>query len=151
MAYVVALLLKHHTALAQPASHLDAFERPGMHAKSVRFTFLLLTAVVVALLWLQSLPWTYYLYCLTPVLLLHQVTQQRRVFTYALHSLIDKGFIMKTILYITMTAVAMECIVWSFFNRSVLSVLLVSLALWPLSTTLLFSHKVNDFRFFPKK
>ncbi|KAF7245252.1 GPI ethanolamine phosphate transferase 1 [Varanus komodoensis] len=100
--YVILIIVKAHTNLPKNITMNKAA------GSLLQYTFLAIGALIAIFLFLQSLPWTYYVYCLLPVPIWYAVLKD------------SDG----------------DVLVFSFFYRFALSFGLVAFSAWPLVTQL---------------
>ena len=97
--------------------------------------------VTVALLMYQSSPLLYYLYYLLPIVCWTYAWQQRSVVHQSWNSArLKPAAVFKITAAIVCTLCGLEMLVLSFFYRSVLSIILLVIALWPYCTNLNSKH-----------
>lgn len=95
--------------------------------------FFLLHIIAVYLMYAQSYPLQYYVYCCLPVWLWWAVTRKAHVFVAAVHH--SKSHPLKIAAVLLMYLMGIELLVVTFFERWVLSVLISVLTLWPFMLT----------------
>lgn len=139
--FLVTLILQH-TLIIRPRHNLDLQQRGFWRSeKGIRLAFTLLGVVVVTLLYIQSQATTHYIYCLLPVVIWHKVFQRADVFVDLYYYIVDHGYVKRTIVAVLMGICGLEIIILGFFWRQLLSVGLLGIALWPLSTHLAHSNR----------
>ncbi|ELT99695.1 hypothetical protein CAPTEDRAFT_184012 [Capitella teleta] len=129
MAHILIRIIQNHTNLPH-AKHAGIPASFWLSAKGLRIISGCLTTVVLCLLYVQSLPWTYYVYCCLPLALWHKVIQRWRFIREVFWYLNDHGLWKDVALFSLLSVAALEIIVLSFFYRELLSVALVSMAIW---------------------
>uniref|UniRef100_H3CRR9 GPI ethanolamine phosphate transferase 1 n=1 Tax=Tetraodon nigroviridis TaxID=99883 RepID=H3CRR9_TETNG len=123
--YVVLLILKTHAGLSRNPSVLRQIPNPTL----VR-AFMCVAAVITAFLLLQKSPGTYYIYCLLPVPVWYSVFKESGTLTDLIHSAPSLP-LWKCLSYFLLVALGVELLVVSFFHRTMLTVGLAVLSLWP--------------------
>ncbi|XP_039766590.1 GPI ethanolamine phosphate transferase 1 isoform X1 [Ornithorhynchus anatinus] len=98
----------------------------GFAALGVSIAFFLL---------IQSCPWTYYVYCLSPVPIWYAVLREFHVIQDLITSLLTFS-VSHSVGFLIVFALGIEILVLSFFYRSMLTVGLIALAAWPFFTQL---------------
>ncbi|XP_061446212.1 GPI ethanolamine phosphate transferase 1 isoform X3 [Rhineura floridana] len=127
--YVILIILKAHTNLTR------SIAKNEVAGSLFQYTFLAVGVLIAIFLLVQSLPWTYYIYCLLPVPIWYAVLKQYPVIQGLATSLLNfqpaqfAGILLVCILGI-------EILVFSFFYRSTLSFGLIAFSAWPLVTQL---------------
>uniref|UniRef100_A0A8D2L0Q2 GPI ethanolamine phosphate transferase 1 n=1 Tax=Varanus komodoensis TaxID=61221 RepID=A0A8D2L0Q2_VARKO len=101
----------------------------------LQYTFLAIGALIAIFLFLQSLPWTYYVYCLLPVPIWYAVLKEYPVIQGLNTSLLN---FQRTqfVGFLVVCTLGIEILVFSFFYRFALSFGLVAFSAWPLVTQL---------------
>nr|DBA24635.1 TPA: hypothetical protein GDO54_012262 [Pyxicephalus adspersus] len=108
----------------------------------VTYGFATLALCTVFFLIIQSSPWTYYVYCLLPILIWNEVSKE----LWILHRLRIYMITVSTfrvVGFIVVIGFGVLLLVLSFFYRSVLSAGLVGFACWPLITKLWGQAKIT--------
>lgn len=141
--YVILLIIKHHTpivhvSLEQQESVLLAGEYPKL---KVAFLFLFIGSIVSWLLFEQNSPPMYYIYFLAPVFLWGLIFCRWDLIKQTQIYIERRNYTLKFIGIIILSIFGLELLVVSFFRRGLLSLGLVFISLWPLTTTLKYSHK----------
>ncbi|XP_060134011.1 GPI ethanolamine phosphate transferase 1 isoform X3 [Zootoca vivipara] len=125
--YVILIITKMHTDLTRSIANKEGA------SCLFQYTFLAVGVLIAIFLLIQSLPWTYYIYCLLPVPIWYTVLKEYPVIQRLVTSLVNfqpaqlAGFLLVCILGI-------EILVFSFFYRSTLSFGLLIFSMWPLVT-----------------
>nr|XP_056710965.1 GPI ethanolamine phosphate transferase 1 [Euleptes europaea] len=120
--YVILVIIKAQANLTQ---------RTPNKISLFRYVFPAAGVLIVIFLLVQSLPWTYYIYCLLPVPIWYAVFKNYPVIQALATALLSiprahsVGFLLAS-------TVGIEILVFSFFYRSTLSFGLISFAMWPL-------------------
>lgn len=124
--YVVLFILKTHASLRKPPSntHLVTERNLGQ-------AFLCIGLLVALFLYVQSSPWTYYIYCLLPVPVWYSVMREFETLAGLIRS-IPSLPLSKCFGYFLLITFGIELLVMSFFYRAMLTLGLVVLALWPM-------------------
>ncbi|XP_052819146.1 GPI ethanolamine phosphate transferase 1-like [Mya arenaria] len=126
MAYTLMLVFEQHSGVVKRSSW-----KQESHDALVIVVFGCIGVIVAVLLYVQSLPWTNYLYCLIPVTLWMAVVLRRDV----LVQVIDYTITMKNrtsfLVAVLASLVGLEILVIGFFFREMLSVGLALIAILP--------------------
>ncbi|XP_069112966.1 GPI ethanolamine phosphate transferase 1-like isoform X2 [Argopecten irradians] len=134
--YILVLVVKEHTDVVKVRVKLVTLHQPVLLRKEVIIGgYSTVGALVIILLSVQSLPWTYYLYCLLPVALWMVVTLNWHVLLDCYTRLKEaspKGFLVNFFLTLVMFVLGLEILVAGFFYRHLLSVGLVCMGMLPL-------------------
>ncbi|KAK6185837.1 hypothetical protein SNE40_007983 [Patella caerulea] len=93
--------------------------------------FVILGLLVLIVLLVQHSPWTYYLYCLLPVILWNKATQGLKFVIHHLNVIKERKKIVTLSLSIFINLLGLQILVLGFFYRELLSIGLVGMALWP--------------------
>ncbi|XP_023225401.1 GPI ethanolamine phosphate transferase 1-like [Centruroides sculpturatus] len=141
--YVILLIIKNHTAiihisLEQQQSVLLAGEYPKL---KITLLFLFIGSIVTWLLYEQNSPAMYYIYFLTPVFLWNLIFCRWDLIQQAQIYMERRNYTLKFIGIIIICIVGLELLVASFFRRGLLSLGLIFISLWPLTTSLRYTHK----------
>ncbi|XP_033753855.1 GPI ethanolamine phosphate transferase 1-like isoform X2 [Pecten maximus] len=134
--YILVLVVKEHTDVVRVRVKLVALDQPVLLGrKFIIGGYSAVGALVFILLSVQSLPWTYYLYCLLPVALWTVVTLNWYVLWDCYQRLKEAsptGVSVNLCLTVVMCILGLEILVAGFFYREVLSVGLVCMGVLPL-------------------
>ncbi|XP_062986337.1 GPI ethanolamine phosphate transferase 1 [Elgaria multicarinata webbii] len=127
--YVILIIIKTHTSLTKNIS------RTKTDGSFFQCTFVAVGASIAIFLLIQSLPWTYYIYCLLPVPIWYAVLKEYPVIQGLITSLLN---FQRTefVGFLVFCTLGIEILVFSFFYRSALSFGLVAFSAWPLVTQL---------------
>ncbi|XP_044282355.1 GPI ethanolamine phosphate transferase 1 isoform X2 [Varanus komodoensis] len=127
--YVILIIVKAHTNLPKNITMNKAA------GSLLQYTFLAIGALIAIFLFLQSLPWTYYVYCLLPVPIWYAVLKEYPVIQGLNTSLLN---FQRTqfVGFLVVCTLGIEILVFSFFYRFALSFGLVAFSAWPLVTQL---------------
>ncbi|XP_067124536.1 GPI ethanolamine phosphate transferase 1-like [Centruroides vittatus] len=141
--YVILLIIKNHTAiihisLEQQQSVLLAGEYPKL---KITLLFLFIGSIVAWLLYEQNSPAMYYIYFLTPVFLWNLIFCRWDLIQQAQIYMERRNYTLKFIGIIIICIVGLELLVASFFRRGLLSLGLIFISLWPLTTSIRYTHK----------
>ncbi|GFO46741.1 GPI ethanolamine phosphate transferase 1 [Plakobranchus ocellatus] len=144
MGYILHLVMVEHTQIGhQAVSSVDTRKRSAMRQESsalltYRGSALgcgLLAAVctgIIVLLYVQSLPLMYYVYCLLPVFLWYKSIEGWYKLGPVIRSLlVHSGFPWSLLLSSLFCLGGLEITVQSFYRRELLSLGLLILSLWP--------------------
>ncbi|KAF5897496.1 GPI ethanolamine phosphate transferase 1, partial [Clarias magur] len=123
--YVVLVILKTHASLRKPPAGRDT--SAGRHLGRV---FACVGLLVSLFLFLQSSPFTYYIYCLLPVPVWYGVLKESRILVDFISS-VPSLPLSKCFGYFVLVTFGIELLVVSFFHRAILTLGLIALALWP--------------------
>ncbi|XP_051538836.1 GPI ethanolamine phosphate transferase 1-like isoform X1 [Myxocyprinus asiaticus] len=136
--YVVLFILKTHASLRKPptSTHMIA-------ERSLDRTFLFVGLLVTLFLWVQSSPWTYYIYCLLPVPVWYSVIKEFETFAGLIRS-IPSLPLSKCFGYFLLVTFGIELLVVSFFYRAMLTLGLIVLSLWPMLSGLYIKAKFSS-------
>nr|XP_060630689.1 GPI ethanolamine phosphate transferase 1 [Anolis sagrei ordinatus] len=127
--YVILVIIKAHTSLTR---NVTINKVAGSLFQS---TFLAVGIFIIIFLAIQSLPWTYYIYCLLPVPIWYAVLKEYPVIQGLITFLLNfqrTQFVGFLLVY----TLGIEILVFSFFYRAALSFGLIAFAAWPLVTQL---------------
>ncbi|KAI8360779.1 Phosphatidylinositolglycan class N-domain-containing protein [Blakeslea trispora] len=83
-----------------------------------------------AMLWVQKMPFMYYAYVFFPIFFWNQILQNYHFILETLQSCLSHG-IVRSIAFVALALAFLEALVYSFFNRGVLSAIFVLLSVWP--------------------
>lgn len=133
--YVILMIIKEHTTLSRTVAKDEVMFL-------LQYTFPAVGVLIAVFLFLQSLPWTYYVYCLLPVSIWYAVLKEYPV----IHGLIT--FLMnfpwtQSVGFLIVWIFSIEILVFSFFFRSTLSFGLIAFSIWPLVTQLWSRAKIT--------
>ncbi|KAK7114393.1 GPI ethanolamine phosphate transferase 1-like [Littorina saxatilis] len=142
MGYVLHLIVADHTIVGPSTLQGKSLGAQG-GIPVMYHVFATIGVLVALLLYVQSLPWTYYLYCLTPVLLWMKFAQGWNTIYAALKGVIKEAYVMPMALSTLFCFLGLEITVMSFFYRELLSVGLVGMAFWAISTPLWNTHRTT--------
>ncbi|XP_010888475.2 GPI ethanolamine phosphate transferase 1 isoform X1 [Esox lucius] len=124
--YVVLVILKTHASLRRPPTHTG--QVPGKTLWRVAVGVALLMGLF---LMTQRSPPTYYVYCLLPVPVWYSVIKELGTLTDLVRSYSSLP-LCKCLGYFVLVTFGIELLVVSFFHRSMLTIGLALLSLWPL-------------------
>ncbi|KAM4689575.1 GPI ethanolamine phosphate transferase 1 [Discoglossus pictus] len=137
ISYVILMIVKTNTNVKRNSVQSNKDPSP-----IVNYGFSVLGLATVVFLMIQSCPWSYYIYCLLPIAVWYAVTKE----SYIAQEIIRHiqavspceilGFLLAIILGI-------EMLVLSFFYRSVLTIMLIAFACWPLLTKVWTQAKIT--------
>ncbi|XP_020642340.3 GPI ethanolamine phosphate transferase 1 isoform X1 [Pogona vitticeps] len=125
--YVILIIIKAHTGLTR---NITIYKAAGSF---FQYTFLAVGVLIAIFLLIQSLPWTYYIYCLLPVLLWYAVLKEYPVIQEVITFLL-KFQRTQFVGFLLVFTLGIEILVCSFFYRSALSFGLITFSAWPLVT-----------------
>ncbi|KAL8560900.1 hypothetical protein ACOMHN_059084 [Nucella lapillus] len=131
MGYVLYLLLDEHTPAIQTT---DRGAWKGTHRSVLYPLFGVIGLVVTLMLFVQSLPWTNYFYCLMPVLLWMKFAEGWELIKAVVMQAAKTSSLTRVLISIVLSLMGLEVIVLCFFYRELLSVGLVVMAIWAVST-----------------
>ncbi|XP_042318020.1 GPI ethanolamine phosphate transferase 1 isoform X2 [Sceloporus undulatus] len=123
--YVILIIIKAHTGLTR---NITINKVSG---RLFQYTFLAVGVLIAIFLVIQSLPWTYYIYCLLPVPIWYAVLKEYPVIQELITFLLNfqrTRFVGFLLVY----ALGIEILVFSFFYRAALSFGLIAFSAWPL-------------------
>ncbi|ORZ24376.1 Phosphatidylinositolglycan class N-domain-containing protein [Absidia repens] len=100
-------------------------------SKVVHAVSLLVFLVLAGMIWIQKMPSLYYAYLFFPVFFWNQVIQNIGTLRSACTLILAQG-VSKPFVIVTGTLLVLEALVYSFFEREVLSIIFVLLSFWPL-------------------
>lgn len=130
--YILTLILQDHVGLSYKRTFFDELNSPFLLSKKfIQGLAVTVAVVIILLLLVQSLPWTYFLYCLVPVLLWKLVLESWPIYVTAAQRLWDssRSPVIGTTLFCLLI---LEAVVAGFFYREIFSIGFVALGVWPL-------------------
>ncbi|CAO3599670.1 unnamed protein product [Absidia cylindrospora] len=107
-----------------------AIGRPGF-SKVVHAMSLLVFLVLAGMIWIQKMPSLYYAYLFFPVFFWNQVIQNIGTLQSSCTLILNQG-VSKPFAIVIGTLLVLEALVYSFFEREVLSIIFILLSFWPL-------------------
>ncbi|XP_070798665.1 GPI ethanolamine phosphate transferase 1 [Pituophis catenifer annectens] len=122
--YAILIIIKSDTSMTRGIS------KNKVPDKFFQGVFAVVGVLIAFFLFIQSLPWTYYIYCLLPVPVWYAVLKEYPVIHVLIRFLLDvqrtqfAGFL---VIYV----VGIEILVFSFFYRSTLTFGLIAFSVWP--------------------
>ncbi|XP_053401578.1 GPI ethanolamine phosphate transferase 1-like [Mercenaria mercenaria] len=143
MVYVLTLVFEKHSGVVRPQLKLERLGKSFWRSdQTIHTAFGCLGLVITILLFVQSLPWTNYLYCLIPVVLWMIVALRLdiliQVYEYIVVMKNKKDFIV----VVLAALIGLEILVVGFFYRQMLSIGLAVIAVLPwISRNLYISKK----------
>ncbi|XP_021352719.1 GPI ethanolamine phosphate transferase 1-like [Mizuhopecten yessoensis] len=146
--YILVLVVKEHTDVVRVRVKLVTLQQPVLlRREMIVGGYSSLGALIFILLAVQSLPWTYYLYCLLPVALWTVVTLNWYVLQDCSQRLkaSPTGVCSSLCLTVLMCILGLEILVAGFFYRELLSVGLVCMGVLPLLSSSQSSDRVIRF------
>ncbi|ESO90338.1 hypothetical protein LOTGIDRAFT_123580 [Lottia gigantea] len=124
MAFVLQLVLHRYSSLK--------YQVKQCQSSLVNMIFYMIGLVVITLLYMMHAPVMYYVYCLLPVVLwnkaIHGIIENSR-------RMINKNNMVELALSIVSTVLGLQILVVGFFYRELLSLVLLGMAVWPLSSS----------------
>ncbi|XP_041423590.1 GPI ethanolamine phosphate transferase 1 isoform X2 [Xenopus laevis] len=139
--YVIVVILKTNTGITKKSSRLNKVKSS---VSVTQYAFCAMGIFITIFLISLSCPWTYYVYCLLPILVWYAVSEEW-------HILIDYLQSMSPLLivgFLTVTFMSIEILVLSFFYRSVLTVGLIAFACWPVVMQIWTQAKITTLNWF---
>ncbi|KAL4234335.1 hypothetical protein ACF0H5_005986 [Mactra antiquata] len=130
MMYVLTLILEIHSGIVRRRVKLD-YKNQTVSDNTIISIFACIGLVIIALLFVQSLPWTNYLYCLIPVMLWLSVCLRFDILMQAYRYMLDMKNMKEFIIVVITTLLGLEILVVGFFHREMFSVGLVLMAILP--------------------
>ncbi|XP_064598792.1 GPI ethanolamine phosphate transferase 1-like [Liolophura sinensis] len=131
MAYVLALVIEGYSGVLIHTDKLDMNNIPAWRTPQVTLMIgIAMATVITIVLFVQSSPLSYYIYCLAPVVLWTCVLLRVRMYYSAIQSIHQSGSWVQVLLCVLGIVGATELVVWSFFQRELLSIGLVTMSLW---------------------
>ena len=139
---IIIQIIEDHSDVLKETSQINQKRRdPLVKASYVDSTSLVLAILVIILLLIQKAPWMYYSYCLLPLVFWNRIGKRLHIIHAALDYIHLKKLQRRVTFTVLFGAFSLEILVLSFFMREILSVGLLCLAVWPLTTTLLSNCK----------
>uniref|UniRef100_A0ACB8FCD6 Uncharacterized protein n=1 Tax=Sphaerodactylus townsendi TaxID=933632 RepID=A0ACB8FCD6_9SAUR len=123
---------------SSPALLLNLSPSPGLQeeiSSLLRYAFPAVGVLIVIFLLVQSLPWTYYIYCLLPVPIWFAVLKDYPVIQALASSLLNVPWA-HSVGFLLASTVGIEILVLSFFYQPTLSFALMTFSMWPLVSRL---------------
>ncbi|KAH3811946.1 hypothetical protein DPMN_140364 [Dreissena polymorpha] len=134
MAYIFTLVFERHSGVVKQSSRKRLLGSQSGDT-GVMLVFTVIGLVIAFLLFVQSLPWTNYLYCLIPIYLWMLVVLRRdimsQMFSYTLVMENRTGLLVA----VTASLFGLEILVIGFFYREMLSIGLTLIAVLPWVST----------------
>lgn len=131
MTYVMTLIVEDHTGISRTRVKLDNLHRPYLLTdRGIKMVFLSVAFIIIFLLFIQSLPWTNYLYCLIPVLLWMLVFLRFDILIQLWQKITTLQDLYSPVIAVILCCFGLEILVAGFFKRELLSIGLVSMAIW---------------------
>uniref|UniRef100_A0A670ZUX1 GPI ethanolamine phosphate transferase 1 n=1 Tax=Pseudonaja textilis TaxID=8673 RepID=A0A670ZUX1_PSETE len=137
--YVILIIIKSDTSMT------SGITKNKVPDKFFQYGFAAIGVLIALFLFIQSLPWTYYIYCLLPVPVWYAVLKEYPVIHVLIRFLLNvqraqfSGFL---VIY----AVGIEILVFSFFYRSTLTFGLIVFSVWPVVIRLWIQAKATVLR-----
>ncbi|KAH9524434.1 hypothetical protein Btru_054548 [Bulinus truncatus] len=128
MSYTFILLVSEHTNVG--LTRTASLQRNNMTA----YIFVSIGIIIAVLLYVQSLPFMCYIYCLLPVLLWYKFFEGWSLLAHAVHTTVDNHYIWDITTSLIFCAAGLEIVILSFYYRKLLSVGLLALSTWPVVT-----------------
>ncbi|XP_062567292.1 GPI ethanolamine phosphate transferase 1-like isoform X1 [Saccostrea cucullata] len=129
--YILTLILRDHVGFSNKRTFFDEMNSPFLLSRTfIRGLAAAVAMVITVLLIVQSLPWTYYLYCLVPVLLWMLVLERWHIFVTAINKQWNTSGI-PAIGTVVMCLLGLEAVVAGFFYREIFSVGFIAIGVWP--------------------
>ncbi|KAI8339508.1 Phosphatidylinositolglycan class N-domain-containing protein [Chlamydoabsidia padenii] len=97
----------------------------------VHFISLMVFSILAGMIWIQKMPTLYYAYVFFPVFFWNQVAQNIGTLQSSSAFILGHGY-NKALFAIVGTLLILEALVYSFFEREVLSAMFILISLWPL-------------------
>lgn len=139
---IIIQIIEDHSDVLKETSQINQKRRdPLVKTSYVDSTSLVLAILVIILLLIQKAPWMYYSYCLLPLVFWNRIGKRLHIIHAALDYIHLKKLQRRVTFTVLFGAFSLEILVLSFFMREILSVGLLCLAFWPLTTTLLSNCK----------
>ena len=114
-------------------SNMLGRNRPGT-SRLLQMPFITLAGCVFILLFLQEAPLQYYIYAVLPFASFWHVARRWTTVKDCITTLLSSRPLPVTLMYFVATVAGLELLVWSFFHRWLLSIGLILLGIWPLTT-----------------
>ncbi|XP_053099818.1 GPI ethanolamine phosphate transferase 1 [Hemicordylus capensis] len=127
--YVILIIIKVHTSLSKSTIKDKAT------GSLLQYMFLAVGFFIAIFLFIQSLPWTYYIYCLLPVPIWYAVLKEYPLIQGLTTFILNVPWTQSVGLLLVCTF-GIEILVFSFFYRVTLSFGLIAFTVWPLVTRL---------------
>lgn len=130
--YVVTLVFEKHSGIVKQQLKIDRQDKPLWRSdQTIHAVFGCLGVTIAILLFVQSLPWTNYLYCLIPVGLWMIVTLRLDILIQVYRYMLVMKNRTDFIVAVVASLLGLEILVVGFFYREVLSVGLAFIAVLP--------------------
>ncbi|XP_066479948.1 GPI ethanolamine phosphate transferase 1 [Tiliqua scincoides] len=133
--YVILMIIKEHTSMSRTVTKDEVIFL-------LQYTFPAVGVLITIFLFIQSLPWTYYVYCLLPVPIWYTVLKEYPVIQGLITFLVNFPWT-QSVGFLIVWTFGIEILVFSFFFRSTLSFGLIAFSIWPLITQLWNQAKVT--------
>ncbi|XP_013380261.1 GPI ethanolamine phosphate transferase 1 [Lingula anatina] len=131
MAFVFTLIIRDHTDISKHRTKMELSDLPVWRTeRGLAVVFAAVAMTVIILLFVQSLPFSHYVYCLLPVILWWEVIRRNTILEDAWKNGI-KNNVLTVLLILGIGGGGLEIIVMGFFRRELLSVGFISMAVWP--------------------
>ncbi|XP_046330406.2 GPI ethanolamine phosphate transferase 1-like isoform X2 [Haliotis rufescens] len=143
MVYLLQQVLHNHTWFCAGRS-----DRVASPLHYVHMAAAVMASIVSFLLFIQSSPVTYYLYCLLPVLLWTKVVEAEvrlQILKRAVSACYDNKCILAVTASVACSMLGLEIVVQGFFQRELLSVGLVCIALWSVTSGVFNTSKFSAY------
>ncbi|KAM6282788.1 GPI ethanolamine phosphate transferase 1 isoform 3-T3 [Porphyrio hochstetteri] len=127
--YVILVIIKMHTNLTKTV------QANSKESTVLFYSFAFVGMMIIFFLWIQTCPWTYYIYCLLPVPVWHAVVRELPVIQDLARNLLS-FHITQSVGFLLVCTLGIEILVFSFFYRSTLTVGLLVFAGWPVISQL---------------
>ncbi|BFZ12644.1 hypothetical protein BsWGS_15683 [Bradybaena similaris] len=134
MSYILYLVVREHTAVGQAYS---AAIISSVQTDCSAYVFTAIGVTVSLLLYIQSLPAMYYIYSLMPVALWYKAFAGWKLLYYATKSVATHDTFTGFGISILFCIAGLELSIQSFYNRELISFILLALSAWPLTAVLL--------------
>ncbi|KAK7483067.1 hypothetical protein BaRGS_00025730 [Batillaria attramentaria] len=141
MGHILTLLISQHASLPPPGQQGRPFMRNGGYSY-IHLVSALATFIILFLLYIQSLPWTNYFYCLLPVLLWMKFAEGWGDIYVALQCAVRRSALLHVLVSIVLCILGLEVIVQSFFHRELLCLGLVAMGVWSFTTPVMTTDKL---------
>ncbi|XP_015262918.1 PREDICTED: GPI ethanolamine phosphate transferase 1-like [Gekko japonicus] len=126
--YVILVIIKAQAGLIRGTPSKEIISL-------LQYAFPAVGVLIATLLLIQSLPWTYYIYCLLPVPIWYAVLKEYPVIQALAASLLNLPWT-HSVGFLLASTLGIEILVFSFFYRSMLSFGLMTFSMWPLVSRL---------------
>ncbi|XP_039212170.1 GPI ethanolamine phosphate transferase 1 isoform X2 [Crotalus tigris] len=122
--YVILIIVKSDISMTKSISKNKVSDR------FFQYIFAAIGVLIAFFLFIQSLPWTYYIYCLLPIPVWYAVLKEYSAIHVLIRFLLN---VQRTQFagFLVIYAVGIEILVLSFFYRSTLTFGLMVFSLWP--------------------